>query len=41
MATQEEAIVRNRPPRCIYEDGIVRPYRLEEAQGIHILKVNN
>lgn len=31
---------RVRPPRCLYKDSIIRPYKLKEAQGVFILKVD-
>jgi hypothetical protein len=36
---QEESVNRVRPPRYIYQDGIIRPYRLKEAQSLLILEV--
>lgn len=36
---QEESVDRARPPRCIYQDRIIRPFKLKEAQIVLILKV--
>lgn len=38
MAIQEESIYRVRPPRVIYSDRIVKPFRFREAKSMSILK---
>lgn len=38
VAIQEESVDRARPPRAIYSDRIVRPYRIREAHAIFLLK---
>jgi hypothetical protein len=39
VAINEESVERFRPPRCIYQDRIIRPYKQKEAQIVFILKV--
>ncbi len=39
VAVQEESVSRVRPPRCIYDDKIIRPYCFKEAQCVSVLKV--
>ncbi len=39
VAIQEESVDRLRPPRCIYQDKIIRPYSYKEARGVDIFKV--
>lgn len=40
ITLQEESVDRSRPPRPIYNDKIIRSYKLKEAQAVYIYKVN-
>ncbi|CAF0704730.1 unnamed protein product [Brachionus calyciflorus] len=38
VAVQEESVERVRPPRSIYNDAVIRPYKFREAQAVLIYK---
>ena len=36
---QEESVDRARPPRAIYFDRIIKPYKLKEAHAMFMIRV--